>query len=62
MTLSFCDFRVQYYGPIRSPPKKYATVAHFYETVALFFGGHRETRQFCIRDTVYAGVFNACYV
>lgn len=55
-------FRVQYYGLIRSPPKKYETVAHFYETVALFFGGRRETRQFCICDTVYAGVFNACYV
>lgn len=40
----------------------YETVAHFYETIALFFGGRPETRQFCIRDTVYAGIFNACYV
>lgn len=40
----------------------YEMVAQFYETVSLFFGGRPETRQFCIRDTVYAGVFNACYV
>lgn len=40
----------------------YETVAHFYETIALFFGGRPETRQFCIRDNVQAGVFNACHV
>ncbi len=40
----------------------YETVAHFYETVALFFGGTPETGEFCMCDTVYAGVFNACHV
>lgn len=55
-------FRLQYYGLIRSPPKMYETVAHFYETIALFFGGRPETRQFCMCDNVQAGVFNACHV
>ncbi len=53
---------LQYYGLIRSPPKMYETVAHFYETVALFFGGTAETGEFCMCDTAYAGVFNACYM
>jgi hypothetical protein len=62
ITLSFCVSLVRNYRLIRPPPKKYETVAHFYETVALFFGGCHGTRQFCTRDNVYAGVENACYV
>lgn len=40
----------------------YETVAHFYETVALFFGGTAETGEFCMCDNVQAGVENACHV
>lgn len=40
----------------------YETVAHFYETVALFFGGTPEIGEFCMYKTVPAGVENVCYM
>ncbi len=38
---------LQYYAAFYNRPKKCATVAHFYETIAHFFGKTAETNHFC---------------
>ena len=43
-------FAVQYYEVIVCPPKKCAMVAHFYETIAHFFGEPPKSWHFCIRN------------
>lgn len=40
-------FTLQYYTLISGTPKKYETVAHFYETASLYFGKRTEKPQLC---------------